>query len=174
VSAVQSRPCPPFFQQVAHQSISFEVSLCPNLCPTQAHSSAFQRTSGVRSVTTPSFQIQLESALVTGPVVFFGSPVWLVPRALTGSARDATGHPRCNTAPRPPCPRTALCYLRAWTKARPFSRPATASSSAERTTHGAIASTSRAAWRSFSGAPTQAAEKTVAATLALDSRANSP
>jgi hypothetical protein len=40
VSAVQSRPCPPLFSSNCPLRNSLRLSLCPDLCPTQAHSGA--------------------------------------------------------------------------------------------------------------------------------------
>ena len=44
-SAVQSRPCPPFFSAGCPLEILPELNLCSDLCPTQVQSGTFQRTS---------------------------------------------------------------------------------------------------------------------------------
>jgi hypothetical protein len=87
----------------------------PKSCPSRAHSGAFQRTSLVQAVTIPSFQIQLERALLTRSRFLLRAPVWLVPFALTGSARRDAGRPRGDTGTQ--CHRVrerVLCYLRSW------------------------------------------------------------
>ncbi len=52
VWAVQSRPCPPFFHLVARIKVFSKVTLCPSLCPTRAHSRAFQRTKTTEPITS--------------------------------------------------------------------------------------------------------------------------
>src|SRR5262245_58485321 len=49
VSAVNPVPAHHCFQQVVDSEILPRLSLCPDLCPTQAHSSAFQRTNAFES-----------------------------------------------------------------------------------------------------------------------------
>jgi hypothetical protein len=72
VSMVQSVPAHHFFHPLARQKSLPDVSVCPDWCPSQARSTGFQRTSVVQAVATPSFQIQVERALMTRPVFFFG------------------------------------------------------------------------------------------------------
>jgi hypothetical protein len=50
VSAVQSRPSPPFISNSCPSANFLSTEVVPKLCLTPAHSSAFQRTTRLRTV----------------------------------------------------------------------------------------------------------------------------